>query len=167
MSQDFFKRGYIIKGYIPKQDVREGTDTPPPSFILHGEHKFIVLHDSDFADINPNVALVVPITTADAEKRKAVKEGRTILASYVPLLKEDYPFLDHDSYVSTGQVCPVNRKWLESYVDLIRPEKMAEIDIQVIQNIGLMETVTQMAEHIYEFRKIQEVAAASEFPNGY
>jgi hypothetical protein len=95
------------------------------ALFLHGEHKLIVLHDSDFTDINPNVALVVPITTAEAEKKKALKEGRPIFASYVPLLQADYPFLDHDSYVSTGQVCPVNRKWLESYVDFISPEKMA------------------------------------------
>jgi hypothetical protein len=161
MAQEYFERGFVIKGYIPKQEVKVGGNTPPPSFILQGQHNLIVLHDSDFADINPKSALVVPITTAQAEKDRAAKEGRSIIFSYVPLLKADYPFLDHDSYVSTGQVCPVNRDWLESYVDLIKPEKMTEIDIQVIQNVGLMGTVTQMAEHIYEIRRIQEAEAAA------
>lgn len=165
MAQDYFERGYIIKGYIPAQDVRKGTDTPPPSFILQGQHSLIVLHDSDFADINPKMALVVPITSATAEKQKAEREGRTILPSYIPLLKADYPFLEHDSYVSTAQVCPVNREWLESYIDVIQPAKMFEIDIQVIQNVGIMETVTRMAEHIYNVR-LEEIAGGSEFKNG-
>jgi hypothetical protein len=92
-----FKRGYIFTGHIPEPNLT--SFTPPPSFILYGQHDLIVLHDHDFADINPQLALVVPITSAKAEKKLAHKEGRSVLMSYVPLLKADYPFLEHDSYV--------------------------------------------------------------------
>jgi len=158
----YFKRGFIIKGAIPPQDARPNTPTPPPSFVLHGEHYLVMLHDSDNADVDPRTVLVVPITSAEGEQRRAHREGRSIFSSYIPLAAADYPFLDHDSYVSTSQIMPINRNWLINYVDQIHEDKMAEIDLQVVHNVGLMETVSQMAEQIYELRRIREAAAAAQ-----
>ncbi|WP_027093370.1 type II toxin-antitoxin system PemK/MazF family toxin [Cohnella thermotolerans] len=125
----------------------------------------IVLHDSDAVELDRRLALVVPITSATAERKRAFKEGRPILESYVPLSPEDYPFLQHESYVSTAQICPINRKWLVSYIDKIQPAKMEEIDLHVIRNIGLMNTVVKLAERLYRdqlFKADAETAADHE-----
>lgn len=158
----YFERGFVFKGNIPEPKLT--SLTPPPSFILYGEHRLIVLHSSDFPDIDPRMALVIPITSAKAEKKRAQKEGRFIRASYVPIPKDGHPFLEHDSYASTAQICPVNREWLNQYVGTIRPELMNQIDMQVILNIGAMNTVVQLAQKLYEKRPHQqeETAAGNE-----
>lgn len=155
----YFKREFVFVGYIPKQVF--AVQTPPPSFVLHGEHMLIVLHDSDIIGLDNRLALVVPITSAKAERKRAFKEGRSILESYVPLSPEDYPFLNHESYASTGQICPINREWLDAYIDNIQPAKMEEIDLQVIRNIGLMSTIGKLAAKCYRDQMIVEVETAS------
>lgn len=96
----FFERGFVFEGNIPKSI--HTSLTPEPGFFLHGQHKLITLHDSDFPDIDKRMALVVPITSAKSEVQKAQREKRNILASYVPIGSKEHPFLDHDSYVSTS-----------------------------------------------------------------
>lgn len=79
--------------------------------------------------------------------RKAQKQKRSILPSYV----------------STAQIMPINRQWLDQYVGEVTSQLMEDIDFQVINNIGLMEMVTKIADSLYHeqldrFR--QEIAAA-------
>lgn len=155
-----FQRGYIIHAHVPK--AIHTADTPPPSFFLYGEHDFIMLHDSDFEDIDPRMALAVPITSATAEVKKAIKENRDLLASYIFLNQEEYSFLDHDSYISTSQIMPINRSWLVDFKDQVSESDMAKLDLQVIVNLGLMETVMGIAQKLYEGRLNRQVAATSE-----
>lgn len=145
---DFFKRGYVTWTSIPESI--HTADTPKPGFFLSGRHMAIVLHDHDSREIRKDMALVLPITTAKSEVAKAQKEGRDILPSYVPILKADHPFLEHDCYVSTAQLMPINRKWMDQYIGEINQEHMELIDVQVIQNIGLMEMVVKMAHSLYQ-----------------
>ena len=85
-----FRRGHIFDGVIPRQTLTD--QTPPPSFVLYGNQRLIVLHDSDFKGIDGRMALVVPITSAKAEKAKAVKEGRSILESLFRYLQRTILF---------------------------------------------------------------------------
>lgn len=144
---DFFKRGYVAWTNIPEPI--HTSDTPKPGFFLYGRHMAIVLHDHDAPDIKENMALVVPITSATAEVNKAQKKGRAILPSYVPILKSEHDFLDCDSYISTAQIMPVNRKWMDQYIGSVDPGLMELVDLQVIQNIGLMDMVMKMAQSLY------------------
>ncbi|MEK5061109.1 hypothetical protein BK126_26720 [Paenibacillus sp. FSL H7-0326] len=163
---EFFKRGYVAKAHIP-ESIHTST-TPKPGFFLFGVHYVIVLHDHDAADIKKDMALVLPITSAKAEVEKAQKEGRSILPSYIPINKSDHEFLDRDSYVSTAQMMPINRKWLDQYVGQINPAHMSLIDIQVINNLGLMEMAIQMGQALYQDQLEQmsrQVAAAVESSN--
>ncbi|MEK4983631.1 type II toxin-antitoxin system PemK/MazF family toxin [Bacillus sp. FSL K6-6540] len=154
---EFFERGYVCWTNIPESN--HTYDTPKPGFFLHGRHMCIVLHDHDLPDIRNDLALVVPITSAKAEVKKALKENRSILPSYVPIVKTEYGFLEEDSYVSTAQIMPVNRNWMDQYIDKVEPEFMELVDLQIIQNIGLMSMVAKMAQSLYQ-DKLVEVEAA-------
>ncbi|MGN7457487.1 PemK-like protein [Paenibacillus pasadenensis] len=166
-----FVRGSVIKAKIPPIDDKvfegKGKDTgnfKRPSFVIEGEHRFVMLHDSDQADIDSRWVLAAPITSASAEAKKALKEGRSILASYIPVERESYTFLEHDSYISSAQIFPMNRLWLYDVIlGQISPEKMAEFDTQLIRNTGLMPTVLALAKILaVENYGIDEAAAGQE-----
>ncbi|WP_411345358.1 type II toxin-antitoxin system PemK/MazF family toxin [Paenibacillus sp. WLX1005] len=134
-----FQRGWVIKAHFP--ETKESIDTPKPSFIMKGLHFAIVLHDHDFEDVDSRSVLVVPITTAKAEANRAQKENRSVMGSLVRITQEKHPFLDHDSYVSTGQVVTLNREWLDSYKGEMDPDTMLQVDLQLIQTLNLYEAV--------------------------
>lgn len=145
MALRTFQRGQVFKGYIP--EFKDDPRAPKPGFILYGEHRFIVLHDHDEAQISKNFVLIVPITTAKSEVAKAHKEKRNILDSYVLLESSHYHFLDHDSYASTAQPFPASRKWIEeTSIGQIDEKKMRDIDFQMIRTYGLINAVQFIAE---------------------
>ncbi|PZM63718.1 type II toxin-antitoxin system PemK/MazF family toxin [Paenibacillus dendritiformis] len=155
-----FQRGQVFEGQFPDLKYDEVL-TPRPSFVLVGKHKFIMMNDHKNPDINPNLVMAIPITSARAEVAKAQKEGRSILASYVPLSKEDHPFLDHDSYASLTQMVPMSRKWFyDDPLGKIKEEKMLEIDFQLIRTEGLGKAVETMIE-TYVASKLQELQEAA------
>ncbi|MFS0841297.1 hypothetical protein [Paenibacillus sp. 1P03SA] len=123
-----------------------------------------MVHDHDSPDLGNHTAVVIPITTAKAEVDKARKENRDIKASFVPLERENYFWLDHDSYASIGQTFPASRKWFdEKPIGSILPEKLLEIDFQFIRTYGLNEAVEAVAQIILEQRAgMDQVAAYSE-----
>lgn len=157
-----FKRGQVFEGNIPELIHTEVT--PPPGFILYGKHKLVVLHNSDSQNIDSRVVIVAPITSAKAEVRRAQREGRHILASYVPLSAADHPFLDHDSYISTAQVMPINREWLHADpVGKIDDVKLWEIGYLLVSNLELFDVVEDLAlQKVQSMYGIGEAAAGSE-----
>ena len=147
-----FFRGQVFNGNIPEFKYNENI-TPRPGFVLQGKHRLIMLHDHDFSGIDIRQALVVPITSAKAEVGRAQREGRSVIASYVEIDKLRHPFLDDDSYISVGQIMPINRKWLieEQPIGEVESDKMAEVDFVMIRTYGLHETVmAYVAERIKE-----------------
>ena len=150
-----FKRGWVIKAHFP--ETKESSTTPHPSFIMKGLHFAVVLHDHDFAEVDPRTVLVVPITTAKAEADRAQKEKRSVIGSLVKITRDKHPFLDHDSYVSTGQVVTINRQWLESYKGDMDPDVMLLVDMQLIRTLNLQEGVeTMIALEVMEQQREQQ-----------
>ncbi|MDO3409861.1 type II toxin-antitoxin system PemK/MazF family toxin [Saccharibacillus sp. CPCC 101409] len=143
-----FKRGYVAKAKLPK--TLHTSETPEPGFAMHGEHFVILLHDDTNPDIDSRSALVMPITSARAEVKKAARQNRQMLLAYVPIDQARHPFLEDDSYVSTGQVMPINRAWLDQYVGEVHTDTMEEIDLQAIQNLGLMSMALKLGEELYK-----------------
>ncbi|EJW13784.1 PemK-like protein [Paenibacillus alvei] len=171
MTEFNFKRGQVYEGNFPELKYHDVL-TPRPGYVLHGKHKFVMLQSHDYQGVNPHSVLVLPITSAKAEVAKAHKEGRSVRASYVLLLKEDYPFLDHDSYVSTDQPVAMNRKWF--YPDLVgelKEEKMFEVDFAYMYSCNLQDAVMEYATNYYlerlkaESEAFKEVASASTLRN--
>lgn len=138
MEEKTFKRGDVFNAYVPK--LKESPRSPLPSYILEGSHNFVVLSDSNDPTLPRKSVMVAPITSLNtAVNRNNVKP------SYVPLEKNTHPFLDHDSYISTHQSFPISRNWLgEVPVGKIEPEKMSEVDLQMLRTLGLENTVSKI-----------------------
>ncbi|MGM1023153.1 MAG: type II toxin-antitoxin system PemK/MazF family toxin [Bacillota bacterium] len=133
-----FKRGDVFNVYVP--EMKGSVQSPPPSFVLHGNHSFVVLSDSNDRALPPKSIMAIPITSADT----AVNSGK-MKPSYVPIDKSTHPFLDHDSYISTHQAMPLSRHWLgEVPIGKIDPSKMVEVDLQMVRTCGLQETVQKL-----------------------
>ncbi|MFB8378097.1 type II toxin-antitoxin system PemK/MazF family toxin [Paenibacillus taichungensis] len=154
-----FKRGYVSWAEVPKS--QHTVSTPEPGFILHGRHMVVTLHDQGHPDLKPGSVLVLPITSATAEVNKALKEGRNIRPSYVPISKKDHPFLEQDSYISTGQIMPLNEEWLDQYIGNLSNGCMEDVDLQVVTNLGLMDYIMKLSTSIYGDLIAQSEAAAA------
>jgi mRNA-degrading endonuclease toxin of MazEF toxin-antitoxin module len=154
-----FKRGYVSWAEVPKS--QHTVSTPEPGFVLHGRHMVVTLHDQGHPDLKPGSVIVVPITSATAEVKKALKENRNIIPSYVQISKNEHPFLDQDSYISTGQIMALNQEWLDQYIGSLSNGCMEEVDLQVVSNLGLMDLVVKLSESIYGDRIAQSEAAAA------
>ncbi|MBV6717282.1 hypothetical protein [Paenibacillus chitinolyticus] len=119
-----------------------------------------MVHDHDTPDLGDHTAVVIPITSATAEVNRARRQNRDIKSSYVPLERENYFWLDHDSYASIGQTFPASRKWFdEKPIGEILPEKMLEIDFQFIRTFGLNAAVEAVAQIIVEQRAAMDQVA--------
>lgn len=158
-----FQRGDVFNAYVPKIPSSQfPQQSPPPSYILEGLHKFVVLHDSNDREMPSKSVVAVPITSI---KTSVARDQ--IRPSYVPLDKARHSFLDHDSYISTHQPMPLSRNWLsEKPLGKIDPVKMTEVDLQMIRTTGLESTVQQLIqakirEQAKAFEKGMEQAAAS------
>lgn len=118
-----------------------------------------MLHDSNDPDIPSRVVVAAPITTARSF------QGRTIPDSFVPIDKQRHKFLAYDSYISTHQVMPLNREWLnDTPAGRLRPAKMVSLDLQLVGTLGLQKVVqklvkTQLVEKLKEFEMTLEQTA--------
>lgn len=145
MRQHTFERGDVFECFVPKMSGFT-SKAPRPSLILEGKHNVVMLHNSDDRSLPPRSALVAPITSATS----AVKKGN-LTDSYVKIEKFNYPFLVHDSYISTHQVFPINRSWISVVpVGKINPEDMLMLDIQLIRTQGLENTVHEMIKMSFQ-----------------
>lgn len=168
MPRDF-ERGQVFYASLP--DVVFNKRIVPPSFTIKGRHMVVALHDSKDRQYDPRQVLVAPITAAEAARSM----GR-ILPSHVPINQGDYDFIKKDCYVSTHQVMPINREWLD-----LRPEGkfdndlMWGIDLGLIHAGGLMKTVMDYAreqaqdllqQHAKQLRlAVNEIAPTSDKPS--
>ncbi|MFB5678823.1 hypothetical protein [Paenibacillus terreus] len=159
-----FERGDVFSAYVPP--LKDSVESPRPSYILEGYHKFVMMHDSSDRDLPGKSVVALPITSLDSLRNR-------VIPSYVDLDKARHPFLDHDSYISTHQPIPLSRHWLgEVPVGKIHPDKMLEVDLQMIRTVGLEQTVHALISHklkeqLQEFeRGMDQAAAGRERPRG-
>ncbi|MFM9280899.1 type II toxin-antitoxin system PemK/MazF family toxin [Paenibacillus jiagnxiensis] len=159
-----FERGDVFGAYVPP--IKDSIESPRPSYILEGYHKFVMMHDSSDRDLPGKSVVAIPITSLD-------KGTSRVPPSYVELDKDRHPFLNHDSYISTHQPISLSRQWLgEVSAGKIHPDKMLEVDLQMIRTVGLEQTLHgliahKLKEQLQEFERGMDQAAASrERPRG-
>ena len=110
----------------------------------------VVLHDSDDVNYDVSQVLITPITSAKA----AVRDGK-LLVTHVELLPSEYAFIKNKSFVSTHQIMPINREWLDknSKGEIIS-SKLLEIDLGILLASDLSTSVNEIVtERISELRE--------------
>lgn len=142
-----FKRGDVFYSQLPEQIYSYGTFAP--SFTIQGEHMVVVLHNSDDINFDQSQVLVTPITSASA----AVREGK-LLATHLELLPEDFSFLKSKSFVSTHQIMPINREWLDRFSKGDITPKMIEVDLRIVLACDILISVNKLvSERISELKE--------------
>ena len=150
-----FKRGDVFYSRMPKQIFDENVQ--PPAYTLFGEHMVVVLYDSDDKNFDLSQVLIVPITSATA----TVRSGN-LLPTHIELLPVEFSFIKKQSYVSTHQIMPINREWLDLSSKGDISAKMLEIDLAIALATDLTNSMDDIINlRINEFteealRKLQE-----------
>lgn len=134
-----------------------------PSFVMHGEHRVVVLTDSE---MEHKTVTVVPMTSLydfDGNKKQLVETD-------VELLAEEYtthgpPFegtIKRDSFIRTDQVRTVSRHALERRVGTVHPRDMYELDVKLIMALNVYESVNQIIEEAV-IAKTQQAATLADW----
>ncbi|MED1791642.1 hypothetical protein P4V54_03035 [Brevibacillus nitrificans] len=151
-----FERGDIFNIFLPKTDLTPEHCPPPPDRLLHGIHKMICLTGHDEDKVPLGQVLMVPISTATSAVRKNL-----ITDTHLPLEKEIFTFLDHNSYVLLFSPRPVDTSWLTqtNYVCNITDydeNAMKKIGILTLFANGSYDDVMEMAYERLKQRFMQE-----------
>lgn len=142
-----FKRGEV---YYVKFIKHEGENGRTP--VIFGGHRAVVLFDSDFPS---ETVTVIPISSSEDENGNK----KTVQAHFVELNKKEYqeagfPYSNaivKDSMIKTDQVTTVDRGILESLKGDILPRDMIELDVKLIDTLGLKDTLnTIMRKKVLE-----------------
>lgn len=120
---------------------------PDNSFLLKGKHRAVVLFDSTFPR---KTVIVVPISSLydNAGNKKFM------ISTDVEMLELEYTaagaphsgLISNDSFIMTNQIHSVSRTRLEDLKGDILPKDMTKLDLQLIQTIGLQNTITALID---------------------
>lgn len=104
--------------------------------VIDGPHKSVVLHSHN---IDNNTVTICPISSVldNAGKPKKLK------AWHLVLKKEDYPCLDHDSFVKIDQVVTVDRTRVNRITipTSLTPIDMISLDLKILSLYEMSKTV--------------------------
>jgi hypothetical protein len=103
-----FSRGDVFHVFFPTTDMTPEHTPPDPDKQLHGRHMVICLTDHNDTNVPSDLVGVVPISKAAA----AVRNNR-LTSTHLELTKDEFTFLDVDSYALLFQSRPIGRHWLE------------------------------------------------------
>lgn len=135
-----FKRGDVFYSQMPQQIFN--LKTQPPSYTLNDEHMVVVLHDSNDVNYDPSQVLIVPITSASS----AVKNDK-LLPTHISVSPENFSFIKKESYISTHQIMPINREWLDKRTKgSVGNSKMLEIDLGIVLASDLNNSIHELIE---------------------
>lgn len=123
-SSKEFLRGHVFYAQLPRQEFDNGSF--PPSYTIQGEHMVVVLHNSTSNEFDEMQVLVAPITSA-----KAAVDNNKIQPTHVQLLPTDGAGVKRECYISTHQIMPINREWLDNKKGKLKDIKMLEVDLAI------------------------------------
>jgi mRNA-degrading endonuclease toxin of MazEF toxin-antitoxin module len=138
-----FVRGEVYFVNLPSEPSLE----PDDSYVLEGDHRVIVLYDSDYPR---NTVTILPISSLYDDE--GIKK-ETIATDY-ELIKEEYesaerPYngtIKKDSFIKMEQIRSISRHYLERKVGKVIPEDMLLIDLRLIAALQLQDTVSKLVE---------------------
>lgn len=149
-----FVRGEVYFVNLPKEPALE----PDDSYVLNGEHRVIVLFDSEYPR---NTVTILPISSL-YDNMGNKKE--TIVTDCLLSLEEyedcDQPYkgtIKKDSFVKMEQIRSISRQYLERNVGKITPEDMILIDLRLITSLQLQDTISMLIESKIQERMTSEI----------
>ena len=138
-----FKRGEVYFVNLPEEPQLDPND----SYVLRGEHRVVVLFDSEYPR---NTVTILPISSLhdSSGNRK-----ETIATDYI-LSFEDYegaepPYhgtIKRDSFIKMDQIRSISRHYLERCVGELLPDDLILIDLRLIASLQLQDTVNTLIE---------------------
>lgn len=132
-----FRRGDVIKGHFALT-LRTRTE-PYSEHTLVGEKHAICLTNSFNRAVPSGQVLVVPLLN-EAEALKTNEHG------LVKITRKDNPYLDDTYFAQSTMIQPLNRNWITDRVGNIHPGQMREVNLSVLESVGVSKMVEQIVD---------------------
>ncbi|GCL71810.1 hypothetical protein PN4B1_17150 [Paenibacillus naphthalenovorans] len=138
-----FVRGEVYFVNLPPEPALD----PDSSYVLEGDHRVIVLFDSEYPR---KTVTILPISSLyDEHGMKKETIATDFELSYADYEAAGWPYkgtIKRDSYVKMEQIRSISRHYLERRVGEILPEDMLLIDLRLIASLQLQDTVSKLVE---------------------
>ncbi|MFS0855132.1 type II toxin-antitoxin system PemK/MazF family toxin [Paenibacillus taichungensis] len=151
--QRTFKRAEVYFVNLPEEPLLD----PDASFVMSGDHRVVVLYDSEYPR---NTVTVLPITSLyDANGIQKTTIPTDFVMKHADYENSQRPYrgtIRGDSCIRMDQIRSISRHYLERCVGEVLPEDMILIDLRLITSLQLQETVSLLVES-----KVQEILGES------
>ncbi|WP_430510745.1 type II toxin-antitoxin system PemK/MazF family toxin [Gottfriedia solisilvae] len=148
-----FKRGEVFVVDFPKEP-----NLGEPSRVIQGPHRAVVLYDSIFPR---KTVVVIPISSLydnTGQQRQTIHTDVLLNGDEYVNAEQPYKFtVVADSFIKTEQIKSVSRNLLESKKGKLLEKDMLKLDIQLLNTLGLNNTVALLIEEEVQRRLQAEV----------
>jgi mRNA-degrading endonuclease toxin of MazEF toxin-antitoxin module len=138
-----FTRGEVYMVNFPIEP-QKGTEK---SCLLNGPHRVVVLYDSSFPRKTVVVVPISSIINGKGNKKPLISTDVELKVSEYQNVSSTYNgTIQQDSFLMTNQVRPISRNYLNQLKGKILPKDMIKLDIQLINTLGLSDTVSRLVQ---------------------